>query len=30
MMEAVLITATGNESEALLGIATRWDMIHLT
>ncbi|MFI5107572.1 MAG: hypothetical protein ACHP78_01865 [Terriglobales bacterium] len=29
LLEAVLITATGKESEALLGIATRWDMIHL-
>jgi predicted transcriptional regulator len=30
LLEAVLITASGKESEALLGIATRWDMIHLT
>jgi predicted transcriptional regulator len=29
LLEAVLITAHGKESEALLGIATRWDMIHL-
>jgi predicted transcriptional regulator len=29
LMEAVLITATGKESEALLGIATRWDIIHI-
>lgn len=29
LMEAVLITATGKESEALMGIATRWDIIHL-
>jgi hypothetical protein len=30
LLEAVLITASGRESETLLGIATRWDMIHLT
>jgi predicted transcriptional regulator len=30
LMEAVLITATGKESEGLLGIATRWDIIHVT
>ncbi len=29
LLEAVLITASGRESEALLGIATRWDIIHL-
>jgi len=29
-LEAVLITQSGKESETLLGIATRWDMIHLT
>ncbi|MFH1943246.1 MAG: CBS domain-containing protein [bacterium] len=29
MLEAVLITANGKESEGLLGIATRWDIIHL-
>jgi predicted transcriptional regulator len=29
LLEAVLITASGKESEALLGIATRWDIIHL-
>ncbi len=29
LLEAVLITASGKESEKLLGIATRWDMIHL-
>jgi predicted transcriptional regulator len=29
LMEAALITATGKESESLLGIATRWDIIHL-
>jgi predicted transcriptional regulator len=28
LLEAVLITATGKETEALLGIATRWDIIH--
>ena len=30
MLEAVLITARGKESESLLGIATRWDIIHLS
>jgi len=29
LLEAVLITASGKEADALLGIATRWDMIHL-
>jgi len=29
MLEAVFITAHGKESEGLLGIATRWDMLHL-
>jgi predicted transcriptional regulator len=29
LLEAVLITASGKKSEALLGIATRWDIIHL-
>ena len=29
LLEAVLITANGKESEKLLGIATRWDIIHL-
>jgi predicted transcriptional regulator len=28
LLEAALITTSGKESEALLGIATRWDMIH--
>ena len=28
LLEAVLITATGKETEALLGIATRWDITH--
>lgn len=28
MLEAVLITATGQKSEALLGIVTRWDVVH--
>jgi len=30
LLEAVLITANGKETEALLGIATRWDIIHIT
>jgi len=30
LLEAVLITAGGKPSEALLGIVTRWDLIHLT
>ena len=29
LLEAVLITASGKASEALLGIVTRWDLIHL-
>lgn len=29
MLEAVLFTATGKDSEKLLGIATRWDIIKL-
>jgi predicted transcriptional regulator len=29
LLEAIMITANGKESEALLGIATRWDIIHL-
>ena len=29
LLEAVLITASGKETEALLGIATRWDTINL-
>jgi predicted transcriptional regulator len=29
LLEAVLVTASGKESEALLGIATRWDAIRL-
>jgi predicted transcriptional regulator len=29
LLEAVLITANGNEAEKLLGIATRWDVLHL-
>ena len=28
-LEAVLITTEGKESEPLLGIATRWDILHL-
>jgi len=29
LLEAVLFTANGKPSEALLGIATRWDIIHV-
>lgn len=29
MLEAVLVTASGKESERLMGIATRWDIIQL-
>ena len=29
VLEAVLITANGNETERLLGIATRWDVLQL-
>jgi predicted transcriptional regulator len=29
LLEAVLVTATGKQSEGLLGIATRWDIIHI-
>jgi hypothetical protein len=29
LLEAVLITVTGKDSEALLGIATRWDIIRV-
>jgi predicted transcriptional regulator len=29
ILEAVFVTASGKESEGLLGIATRWDMLHL-
>jgi hypothetical protein len=29
LLEAVLITASGKQSEKLLGIATRWDMLQL-
>jgi predicted transcriptional regulator len=29
MLEAVLITPNGKDSEQLIGIATRWDMLHL-
>lgn len=28
LLEAVLITANGKETEKLLGIATRWDLLH--
>jgi len=27
--QAVLVTASGDETESLLGIATRWDILHL-
>jgi predicted transcriptional regulator len=30
LLEAALFTANGKQSEALLGIATRWDIIHNT
>lgn len=30
LLEAVLVTARGKDSEALLGIVTRWDIIRLT
>ena len=29
MLEAVLVTATGKQTEDLLGVATRWDILHL-
>ncbi len=29
LLEAVLVTASGDETENLLGIATRWDILHL-
>jgi predicted transcriptional regulator len=29
LLEAVLVTASGKETEDLLGIATRWDILHL-
>ncbi len=29
LLEAVLVTASGDETESLLGIATRWDILHL-
>ncbi len=29
LLEAVLVTASGDETEGLLGIATRWDILHL-
>jgi CBS domain-containing protein len=29
LLEAVLITANGKDTERLLGIATRWDILHL-
>jgi CBS domain-containing protein len=29
LLEAVLVTASGDDTENLLGIATRWDILHL-
>lgn len=29
LLEAVLVTTSGEEAEKLLGIATRWDMLQL-
>ena len=29
LLEAVFVTASGDETESLLGIATRWDILHL-
>ena len=29
LLEAVLVTPNGDETESLLGIATRWDILHL-
>jgi CBS domain-containing protein len=29
LLEAALITTNGKETEKLLGIATRWDILHL-
>ena len=29
ILEAVLVTATGKQTEDLLGVATRWDILHL-
>lgn len=29
LLEAVLITASGKQAEKLLGVATRWDVLHL-
>lgn len=29
LLEAVLITQNGNRDEKLLGIVTRWDIVHL-
>jgi hypothetical protein len=29
LLEAVLVTASGKQTEDLLGIATRWDILHL-
>jgi CBS domain-containing protein len=30
LLEAVLVTASGDETESLVGIATRWDILHLS
>jgi predicted transcriptional regulator len=30
LLEAVLVTANGKDTEELLGIATRWDVLHLS
>ena len=30
LLEAVFVTASGRETEKLLGIATRWDILRLT
>jgi hypothetical protein len=29
MLEAILVTATGKQTEDLLGVATRWDILQL-
>jgi hypothetical protein len=29
LLEAVLVTANGKETEELLGMAARWDILHL-
>jgi hypothetical protein len=30
LLEAVLVTANADETESLVGIATRWDILHLS